>query len=143
GDPAANGDPVWKQLGRQLPNAPVFDLEVGVNERNEALLVAGTLGRGAFTLALPAVLSAPGLASLFAANLNAITGVTIVTHGWEPFGAGGDALLPLARALRSEIDAANGADRAWLLDYDSATGLFDPIDSVIPGAADATASGEV
>jgi Ca2+-binding RTX toxin-like protein len=37
----------WTKLGRGLPNAPVFDLHY---DKNDDVLVAGTLGRGAWTL---------------------------------------------------------------------------------------------
>lgn len=42
---------VWSALGTGLPNAPVFEIEY---DRTDNLLVAGTLGRGAWRLPQPA-----------------------------------------------------------------------------------------
>ena len=46
-----------------------------------------------------------------------ITGVTVVTHGFQPT-EDGDALHPLARAIWEREDATNGDDAAWFLDED-------------------------
>src|SRR5439155_2908075 len=45
----------WLQLGRGMPNAPVFDLDY---DASDDVLAAGTLGRGAWTLAGVAQLGA-------------------------------------------------------------------------------------
>ncbi|MCA9195494.1 MAG: hypothetical protein KDB03_27170, partial [Planctomycetales bacterium] len=91
-----------------------------------------------------------------------VTGVTIVTHGYQPPDAlidaaklvclsvgDGDSLMPLAQAIRNRADAVNGDGYAWLLDYDvvqGGNGNFDSDDSQLPpaveGGTDAL-SGEV
>ena len=70
-----------------------------------------------------------------------ITGITIVTHGFQLGDSGGDSLLPLAQAIRDRADAENGPDNgAWLLDYDvrgeGATGGFDLDGSLESGTPD-------
>jgi hypothetical protein len=70
------------------------------------------------------------LRDLLQPHLDAISGVTVVTHGFQ-FGAdSGDSLLPLGAAIRDRADAENsGGASAWLLDYDvrddGAVGGFD------------------
>ncbi|MFV2068471.1 MAG: hypothetical protein ACC645_15990, partial [Pirellulales bacterium] len=141
---ASNGDPVWNRLGTGLPNSIVFDLDYGTDENGDTLLLAGTLGRGTFTLNLAQGLTTPSLADLFANELNlTVSGVTIVTNGFEPFDVEGDTMLPLAETIRQTVDDTNGDAGAWLLDYDSELGLFDPVDSVLPDAGDMNAAGEV
>ncbi len=49
----------WFQLGTDLPNAPVWDLDY---DASDDVLVAGTLGRGAWTLANVATLNVPPVA---------------------------------------------------------------------------------
>ena len=66
-----------------------------------------------------------------------------VTHGFEPFDEEGDTMLPLAQAIRQKIDDENGINQAWLLDFDTVTGAFDPIDSILPDDDDFLETGEV
>ncbi len=48
-----------------------------------------------------------------------VSSVTVVTHGFQLGQQDGDAMLPLAKQLRSRIDHDNGPNAdAWLLDYD-------------------------
>ena len=72
-----------------------------------------------------------------------VTGVTIVTHGFQPpelLGGDGDSLQALSRAIWSKADDLNGSQSSWLLDYDveskGSTGVFDvtPVfgQSVVP-----------
>jgi hypothetical protein len=77
---------------------------------------------------------------------HSVTGATVVTHGFQSAADGGDALRPLADAIRNRVDSSNGTGAtAWLLDYDitgeGQPGVFDtnPDQSVLP--ADGT-SGE-
>jgi hypothetical protein len=131
------GAPIWKRLGAGMPNAIVFDLDQGVDEVGNVTLVASTLGRGAWSFDLPQSLSLPQLADLIGPSglgLN-VSGTTIITHGFEPFDAEGDSMLPLAKVIRERADAANGPQDAWLVDYDASTGRFDPVDSQLPGGS--------
>ncbi len=50
--------------------------------------------------------------------LAGITGVTVVTHGWQPTDGSGDSLSPLAQAIRERASAVTGR-QAWLIDYDN------------------------
>ena len=142
--PGENKDPVWIPLGDGLPNSAVFDLTNGTDKNGDTILVAGTFGRGTFSIHLQQALSSAKVAEIFHDDLEIeITGVTIVTHGYEPFDPEGDTMLPFARQLRQAIDDNNGNDRAWLLDFDTTTGLFDPTDSILPVIFDAAATGEI
>ncbi|MBI3411511.1 MAG: hypothetical protein HY040_24550 [Planctomycetes bacterium] len=55
-NPRAGSSAVWTEVGANLPNAPVFDLHYvpmgasGAQNATEDVLVAGTLGRGAWVL---------------------------------------------------------------------------------------------
>ncbi len=140
-----SGEPVWKRLGAELPNAVVFDLDQGVDVDGNAMLVASTLGRGTWSINLSQALTVPRVADLLGpTGLDVtITGVTVVTHGLEPFDVEGDSMLPLARAIRQKIDDTNGTAQAWLLDYDSQSGLFDPVDSLLPLRTDLGTAGEL
>ena len=142
---SGTGEPVWDQLGEGLPNLMVFDLDHGVDENGDAILVAGTFGRGAWSFNLSQALSTPTLADrMGAAGLNlSINRATIITHGFEPFDNEGDSLLPLGYAIRDAVDTANGPADAWLLDYDSQSGMFDELDSILPTDADMGATGEI
>jgi Ca2+-binding RTX toxin-like protein/protocatechuate 3,4-dioxygenase beta subunit len=142
---SATGLPVWQRLGQGLPNAIAADLDVGTDALGNPILVAGTFGRGAWTLNLTSAFPTDFLAERIGPsglNLN-ITGVTIVTHGLDPFDLDGDSMLPLAKAIRDRADASNGSDKAWLLDFDSDSGTFDPSDSVLPNDLDVNATGEL
>jgi len=84
-----------------------------------------------------------------------ITGATIITHGFQPSNnqllsslGDGDSLRPLATAITSRIDAANGlAETAWLLDYDipgeGLTGQFDLSQSNLPTSGSLAQKGEL
>ena len=52
-------------------------------------------------------------------------------------------MLTLAQAIRQKVDDTNGADKAWLLDFDSQGGQFDGANSFLPADADQGSSGEV
>jgi Ca2+-binding RTX toxin-like protein len=70
------------------------------------------------------------VASLFGKGANTVTGVTVVTHGFQFGDSDGDSLMPLAKAIRNRVDEANNdAATAWLLDYDvrseASVGFFD------------------
>ncbi len=145
GETDPSGGEIWRELGTGMPNVVVVDLDQGVDEDGNAILVASTLGRGVFSMTFPQTLGVSELVDLLGpAGLNiSITGATIITHGFEPFDADGDSMLPLAQEIRNVADAGNGADKAWLLDFDARTGRFDAVDSVLPTAADAGASGEI
>jgi hypothetical protein len=51
---------------------------------------------------------------------NKVSGVTVITHGFQIGGAaggtGGDSLMPLALAIKNQL--AQSGQQAWLLDYD-------------------------
>jgi hypothetical protein len=68
-----------------------------------------------------------------------VTGATIVTHGYQFSDSDGDALAPLAQAIRTRADTENGPiEAAWFLDYDLVesngqfAGVFDAAQSVLP-----------
>jgi Ca2+-binding RTX toxin-like protein len=68
-----------------------------------------------------------------------VTGVTVVTHGFQaPTSENGDALLGLARAIAEFERTLDGQpeDTAWLLDYDvrgpGEAGFFDTAQSILP-----------
>lgn len=48
-------------------------------------------------------------------------------------------MLPVAEAIRTRADANDGESKAWLLDYDAITGLFDVDDSILPTTDDVRA----
>jgi hypothetical protein len=77
-----------------------------------------------------------------------VTGATIITHGFQPTAGGGDSLMPLAQAIRTKADTANGEQRyAWLLDYDvpgqGEIGQFDRQGSILPDPNNGGLAGEV
>ena len=61
-------------------------------------------------------------------KLAGITGVTVITHGWQATDWGGDSLAKLSTAIFNAAERA-GSDRTWLLDYDvtanRSQGVFD------------------
>lgn len=59
---------------------------------------------------------------------NTVTGATIITHGYQAFDSGGDALMPLAQAIH---DRQSG----WLIDYDVTGGksYVQTVQSTLPG----------
>lgn len=59
---AAQNYTSWSLLGNGLPKAPVFELDYD-STRN--LLLAGTLGRGSYTLALPQLRANPGWSGIW------------------------------------------------------------------------------
>ncbi|UCE73894.1 MAG: hypothetical protein JSV56_12880, partial [Methanomassiliicoccales archaeon] len=145
---AANiANPQWKRLGANLPNGLVYDLDYSQasNPEEDDVLVAGTLGRGAWTLNLKHNVLSSQLTERFStAPLNlAITGATIITHGFEPLDDEGDSMLALAQAIRDEAEISYGNDYAWLLDYDIQKCGFDTEDSILPTDDNAGHSGEV
>ncbi len=139
------GGQIWRELGTEMPNSIVVDLDQGVDPEGNTILIASTLGRGVFSMTLPQTLGLPEIVDLLGPgglNIN-VTGATVVTHGFEPFDVDGDSMLPLAQEIRGAVDDANGADGAWLLDFDARTGRFDAVDSVLPTSNDMGASGEI
>jgi hypothetical protein len=81
-----------------------------------------------------------------------ITGVTVITHGYQFFDSGGDSLMPLATSVQNRIQgiytATGNNDRVWLLDYDVADdggqGIFDDANPQNrPGAGDNGLSGHL
>lgn len=70
-------------------------------------------------------------------DLPNITGLTVITHGYQFPNSGGDSLAPLANAVRDKADSLNGAAQAWLLDYDvpddAGQGVFDFNNWPLPG----------
>jgi len=75
-----------------------------------------------------------------------VTGVTVVTHGFQFFDNGGDSLMPLAQAVRSRIAQQTGGN-VWLLDYDVAddhqVGVFDLSGGNVPAEPTVVESGQV
>ncbi|HEX6131474.1 MAG TPA: hypothetical protein VF044_07060, partial [Actinomycetota bacterium] len=75
-----------------------------------------------------------------------LTGVTVVTHGWQlPVVAEGDGMMSIASAIQAVAAGAIGADKAWLVDYDlrgdGETGFIDLTQSDLPTTSGLT--GEV
>ena len=145
GETSPTGGRLWRRLGAEIPNSIVVDLDQGVDPDGNTILVASTLGRGVFSMTIPKTLGLPQVTEMFGEDqLNiSLTGATIITHGFEPFDNDGDSMLPLANEIREITDAANGADGAWLLDYDSKLVGFDTLDSDLPDLFDLDASGEL
>jgi hypothetical protein len=58
-----------------------------------------------------------------------ISGITVLTHGFELTGYGGDYLSPLSKAIYDRINNQSVQNKVWLLDYDipgeGAPGVFD------------------
>jgi|GEM_PF-4055982 len=75
-----------------------------------------------------------------------VTGVTVITHGFQFFDNGGDSLMPLAQAVRDRIAQQTGGN-VWLLDYDIAddheVGVFDLSGGHVPAGPTVTESGQV
>ncbi len=55
---------------------------------------------------------------LLAPHLAGISGVTVVTHGWQAVDTGGDSLKDLSAAVYKAAERQFGSGAAWLLDYD-------------------------
>ncbi|MCA9137925.1 MAG: hypothetical protein KDB00_14235, partial [Planctomycetales bacterium] len=83
-----------------------------------------------------------------------LTSATVITHGWQMLQqsndsqlVAGDALMPLAQAIRIRSDLENGLDASsWLLDYDvdgQLVGSFDTASSVLPGMGTSGESGSL
>jgi hypothetical protein len=94
----------WFHLGGGLPNAPVWDLDYDVADD---LLVAGTLGRGAWTLAGITDLNTPPVANAGAdqtVECTSDTGTSVTLNGSASFDPDGDPLMySWTDALNNEI----------------------------------------
>jgi len=68
--------------------------------------------------------------SLLGMTLPNITGVTVVTHGYQVFDSDGDSMIDLARDIQTR---AGGPTKSILLDYDVVDGRhgFDKRDSTL------------
>jgi len=109
GPALAPGSLTWVKLGSGFPNVPIYDLDY---DPNEELLIAGTLGRGAFLLPIGSTLlventndSGPGSLRQAILEANASTGVKETINFRIP-GSGPHTILPLT-ALPDITDPVN------------------------------------
>ena len=98
-------------------------------------------------LLLSADFSMQHVADTFVDNKIDVTGVTVITHGFQLNGDG-DSLMPIANAIHNFTDDDNDATKqSWLLDYDVPSegdlGVFDATQSHLPDAGDLNKKGEV
>lgn len=87
----SSGFTVWDKLGTGFPTAPVLDLDY---DRADDLLVAGTLGRGAWTLSRPSFASPAVFSATFDAGVDGFTFVDDAFGTSQPAYAAGSFVNP-------------------------------------------------
>jgi len=95
--------------------------------------IRGQVERLEDRILLAADFSTNEIRTLLDAQRDQIEGITVITHGYQPFG-NGDSLMGLASAIESRAESqyaeAGSSKEAWLLDYDvSGEGLSGGFDN--------------